>query len=553
MKKSIIYLAVLIFGLLASCEDFLQEEPLGEFSEEQVKSNYEKLVIAAYSVLNGQFDEASNAYNSPASNWSFGDVVSDDYYKGGGGTGDQNQIHLMEIFQVDPSIKDLERKWRALYEGVNRCNNAINVLSDADASSEIKAQRTAEMRFLRGHYFFELKKIFNKIAWFDESVSDLNEVSNTSMTSEQIWAKIEDDFKAAFDVLPESQAEPGRPTKWAAQSYLCKTYIFQEKWTEAERAADQVINSGKYMLNPNFPNIFLAVNDNGLGGDGGMISEVIFSVQHSINDGSPRNYNGSIGDRLNPPGGIYPGYGFHRPSQNLINSFKTDENGLPVNDNVDITEGDAVDIRLDHTCARPGIPYKDLGIIYEDTWARDLTTYGPYGPKKRVQSWTSEFQLNNWPYVNAMNYYIIRYADVLLWKAEAAIENGNLETGREYINMIRERAKQSETVKNLDGSADAAIYKTEPYTTAFSGYEEAILALRTERRLEFAEEGHRFFDLVRWGIADQVMNDYFEVEKTRRTHLTNASFTRDKHEYWPIPQAQIDLSNGMMEQLPPYN
>ena len=551
--KSIKILSIILATFLVSgCEDFLKEEPVGEFSEEQVKSNYEMVVIAAYAVLNGQFDQASNAYNSPASNWSFGDVCSDDYYKGGGGTGDQNQIHLMEIFQVDPSIKDLERKWRALYEGVNRVNNAIRVLGESGAPAELASQRIAEMHFLRGHFYFELKKIFNKIAWYDESVTDLNEVTNTSLTSEDIWTRIEDDFKAAYNVLPDTQAEPGRPTKWAAQAYLCKTYVFQGKWPEVNTAADLVINQGNYQLNPNFPDIFLAENDNGLN-EGGPVNEIIFSIQHSINDGSPRNYNGSIGDRLNPPGGIYPGYGFHRPSQNLINAFKTDENGLPVNDNVNVSDSDPVDVRLDHTCARHGIPYKDLEVPYDSSWARDLATYGPYGPKKRVQSWNSPYQLNNWPYVNAMNYYVIRYADVLLWKAEASIETGDLETGRTYINMIRERAAQSETVKTLDMTADAATYNTRPYSDPFANYDEASTALRTERRLEFAEEGHRFFDLVRWGIADQVINNYFEVEKTRRTHLGNASFTQGKHEYWPIPQAQIDLSDGAIEQLSAYS
>jgi hypothetical protein len=544
MKKIVIFIFISVALLISGCDDFLSEEPVGEFSEDQVKSNYEMVVIAAYSALNGQFDEASNAYNSPASNWSFGDVCSDDYYKGGGGTGDQNQIHLLEIFQVDPSIKDLERKWRALYEGVSRSNNALRVLKEADASQEIRDQLTAEIRFLRGHYYFELKKIFSKIAWFDETVTDLNEVTNTSMTSEEIWSKIEEDFKAAYDVLPLTQSEPGRPTKWAAQSYLCKTYIFQQKWTEASVAADSVIASGAYELNPNFPAVFMAENDNG--------TEIVFSVQYSINDGSPQNYNGSIGDRLNPPGGVYPGYGFHRPSQNLINAFKTDANGLPVNDNINVVASDMVDVRLDHSCGRHGIPYKDLGVLFDSSWCRDLATYGPYGPKKRVLSWTSEYQLNNWPYVNAMNYYVIRYADVLLWKAEAAIELNDLETGRTYINMIRNRAKQSETVLSLDGTTDAANYLTEPYATPFAGFDEAISALRVERRLEFAEEGHRFFDLVRWGIADQVMNDYFEVEKTRRTHLNNALFIKDKHEYWPIPQAQIDLAGGYIEQLDAY-
>jgi len=549
MKKIFI---IFIYVVLGACseDDFLQEEPIGELSPEQTldPANVEGVIISAYSILNGQIDEATNAFNSPASNWSFGDVLSDDAYKGGGGTGDQNQIHQMEIYNTDPTIIDVQRKWLALYEGVNRANQAIRLLNASEEfDSELKAQRLGEMRFLRGHFYFELKKIYNQIPYLDEtaeSIEDYN-VSNTALSSEQLWQKIEEDFQTALTTLPDTQADPGRPTKMAAQAYLTKTYVFQNKWSEANAAADEVINSGQYSLMENFRDVFLPENDNG--------PEVIFAIQHSINDGSPRNFNGSIGDRLTPPGGpFYPQYGFHRPTQNLINAYKTNAEGLPVLNNVDVTEDDFVDPRLDHSMARPGIPYLDLDSLYRESWARDLATYGPYGPKKRVVSANSSSYLPVWPYVNALNYYVIRYADLLLWKAEAAIELGDLETGRQYINQVRERAMNSEPVMMLDGNAPAANYLVQPYTS-FAGYDEAIAALRTERRLELAHEGHRFFDLVRWGIAAQVINDYLEVERTRRTHLSGAQFEAGKHEYMPIPQAQIDLVGAdLIDQNPGY-
>ena len=543
--KKILILIIAAFTFY-SCSDFLEENPVAELTPDQitVKENLEGLVISAYAVLNGQFDEASNAYNSPTSNWSFGDVCSDDAYKGGGGTGDQNQIHLMEIFKTTPAIKDFERKWLALYEGVKRANMAIRNLKKTDEYEEsLKDQRIAEMRFLRGFFYFELKKIYNRIPYVDESAEDIDDYykSNTELSSDELWGKIEDDLNAAYNVLPMTQAQPGRATKMAAKALLAKAYIFQEKWSMASSAADEVINSGLYQLEPNFSDLYLPENDNG--------TEIIFSVQNSVNDGSPNNYNGDIGDRLNPPGGPYPQYGFHRPTQNLVNAFKTDENGLPVNDNVNVNENDNVDPRLDYTVARPGIPFLDMG-IYQAEWARDLATYGPFSPKKRIVSLNNPLQTKQWPYVSALNTYIIRYADVLLWKAEAAIESGDLETGREYINMIRKRAAESETVKNTSGE-DAANYEIGQYDN-FANYQEAIEALRLERRLEFAHEGHRFFDLVRWDIAAEVMNEYFEVEKTRRTHLTGASFTKGVHEYSPIPQSQIDLGRGLIQQNPGY-
>jgi hypothetical protein len=547
MRNTISFLFLLV--LIAGCnESFLEENPVGELSPSQILTpeNIESTIISAYSVLNGQFDEASNAFNSPASNWTFGDVVSDDAYKGGGGTGDQNQIHLMEIFATTPStIIDVERKWLALYEGIRRANLAIRLLNESeDFDSNLKAQRIAEMQFLRGHYHFEAKKIYGNICWIDETIDSKDEfyqVSNSDLSDAEQWSKIESDFKAAANALPDTQTEPGRPTKMAAKAYLVKCYIFQEKWNEAATTADEVINSGKYSLEPNFRDVFLAENDNG--------PEIIFAVQHTINDGSPSNYNGSIGDRLMPPGGPYPGYGFLRPSQNLVDAFKTGANGLPEKGAVQNVE-DSVDPRIDHTLARPGIPYLDLQVY--DWTPREASVYGPYSPKKRMLSKNSPYYLPVWPYVTALNYYIIRYADVLLWRAEAAIETNDLETGRTYINRVRNRAKTGSYVKTMDGTADAGNYVIDIYTHPFSSKNEATEALRTERRLEFAHEGHRFFDLVRWGIAADVMNSYFESEKQIRSHLTNAAFVKGKNEYQPIPQVQMDLSQGNMVQNPNY-
>ena len=524
----------------AACSDeFIEETPYGEIAPSNMTDpeNVEGAIIAAYSVLNGQFDGASNAYNSPASNWSFGDVMSDDAYKGGGGTGDQNQIHQMEIFNINATITDIQRKWAALYEGVKRVNVAIQLLNASDAfDPTLKNVRLGELNFLRGHYYFELKRIYFQVPYIDESALLVEDYykSNTELTSEQLWTKIEENFELAYDNLPLEQEDTGRPNKITAMAYLAKCYVYQEKWNEALTATNEVISSGKYALLPDFREIFLPENDNS--------EEIIFAVQHTVNDNAPSNYNGSIGDRLSAPGGpFYSQYGFHRPSQNLINAYKTDANGLPVNDNVDMTEEDFVDPRLDHTVGRPGIPYLDLDIIYEAVWARDLATYGPYGPKKRIVSPNSSLQIKTWPYISALNYYIIRYADLLLWKAEALVALGDLEGAREVVNQVRERAKNSQYVMTLDGEETADDYNIELYSETWTDTEAALEAVHTERRLELAMEGHRFFDLVRWGNAAEVMNEYLEVEKTKRSHLTNANFIEGMHEYFPIPQTYIDV------------
>lgn len=553
IEKTILLISMVF---IISCSDeFLEKEPYGELTNEQIvqEENLESLIIGAYSILNGQIDNASNAFNSPASNWSFGDVVSDDAYKGGGGTGDQNNIHLMEIFNTNPAIIDIERKWKALYEGVRRTNLVIAKLEESnDISEEMKEQRTAEMRFLRGHFYFELKKIYNRIPYLDESATTLSdfEVSNTALSEDELWGKILEDFNAAYNVLPDEQSQKGRPNKYAARAYMAKVYLYQGEWSQVIEASNEVINSGIYSLMNNFGDVFLPENDNG--------SEIIFSIQQSINDGTPLSYSGSIGDRLFPPGGPrYPGYGFLRPTQNLVNAFKTDSNGLPTDDGEDLTLTDSADPRIDITLARPGVPYKDLGILYQSDWARDLPTYGPYGPKKRVLSANSEFYLPTWPYVNALNYYVIRYADLLLWKAEASIEIGDLVTGRTIINQIRSRVRDGNKVTNLEGTAPAANYAIDIYPT-FSNYEEAIKALRKERRLEFAHEGHRFFDLVRWGIAEEVMNQYISEEQSITPYLVGGQFQAGTHEYFPIPQSQVDLGgiddngNPLITQNPGY-
>jgi hypothetical protein len=550
--KAILPLSLLA-GSLSSCSDkFLEEKTYGEINPDQITDavNVERVIIGAYKILNGQMDGATNAMNSPASNWSFGDVMSDDCYKGGGGTGDQAQVHRMEIYQTDPTIIDMERKWAVLYEGIKRTNDAIRILTaSANFDPQLKIQRNAELHFLRGHYYFELKRIYNRIPYIDETVENAQDFakSNTEFTSEEIWAKIEADFQKAYDALPATQSEPGRPTKMAAKAYLAKTYLYQQKWQQTYDAATEVMNSQVYGLESDFQTVFLPENDNG--------KEVIFAVQHSINDGQPSSYNGSIGDRLISPGGpFYAQYGFQRPTQNLVNAFKTNAQGLPVGGNVNITSTDYVDPRLDITVARPGIAFKDMDILYSETWARDLATYGPFSPKKRVVSAKSSHYSPVWPYVNALNYYIIRYAEVVLWRAEAAVETGRIDEARTLVNQIRQRAKNSAYVKTLDGSANAANYNVEVYTQAWTNADQARDAVRLESRLELALEGQRFFNLVRWGIAAKVINqDYLPTEKTRRSFLANANFTAGKNEYFPIPQRYVDGSpKGMVTQNPNY-
>ena len=549
---------ILLFSM--SCKKSLEQNPQAVISYEQLsdKTNTEAVIIGAYSVLNGQFD-AGEAYNSPGDNWSFGDIRSGDAYKGSTGTTDQLNIHDMEMFiSLVATNLDTQRKWACLYEGIKRCNTALQVLPVATGyTDQLRAQRIAEMRFLRGHYYFELKKIYNRPAYIDETVINNNDfyVSNNDLTSDQIWTKIENDFKAGITVLPAAKGtEPGRPTRFAAWAYLSKTYMFEKKWDLASAAADTVIQKGGFSLMASYGDVFLPANDNG--------PEIVFAVQHSVNEsGTTGSRNGSIADRLDriatPVDKAYPAaaQGFFRPSQNLVNAYKTAK-GLPANNDVILTVTDTIDIRLDYAIARINIPFFDYTVqTYQANWTRGNGVYGNFSPKKKMVSPLNKanFDISNQG-ITDLNYYIIRYADVLLWKAEALIQLGDVDGGVAYINQVRNRAKNSKRIQKIAPlTGDAAIYNVQPYAIPFTGGTPAAMAaLKLERRLELSLEGHRFFDLVRWGDAAGYLNAYFTTEKVRRSHLNTASFTTGKHEYLPIPQAEIDLSKGMLTQNPGY-
>jgi len=385
--------------------------------------------------------------------------------------------------------------------------------------------------------------VYNRIPWVDETPRAITEYDiPNNLTDAQLWKNIETDFLLAQANLPAKQADLGRVSKGAATAYLAKLYLYTKDYPKTISAVDALLATGAYSLNANYHDNFDPSKEHG--------PESLFAIERSIRDGTPNNYRGSLDERLlNPGGPFYPVYGFDMPSQDLVNAFKTTGTGLPQTDKSDVAATDFVDPRLDHAVGRPGIQFLDL-TPYAATWARDPGTYGVFAFKKRMVSSRSTFYLNQFPWVSALNYDIIRLADVLLFKAEALIETGNLEGARAIVNQIRRRAN-TDKVLNANGTP-AGNYKVAEYLTPWPDAVTAREAVRLERRLELALEGHRFFDLVRWGIADQVMNDHFSREKSRRTYLSTARFVKGTHEYFPIPQSQLNLSKGQLTQNPGY-
>lgn len=540
---------------------FLELPPQGAYDLASLsnKKGVDGLLINAYATLDGRRDQQ----NGGASNWLWGSVRGGDAYKGTEPT-DMVDANPVMRFEILPSNGQLTNKWSGIWDGVGSANQVLKVLPLAtDISPADAKQIEAEARFIRGFMHFEAKKNFNNIPYLDETVIDYK-VPNTDGGSAyvNIWPQIEADFKFAYDNLDETRPNRGRVNKWAAAAHLAKVYMFQSKFTEAKPLFDEIIANGKnsqgvkYDLTANYHANFRVLTE--------LNEETVFSIQASYGDGS--NTNGNYDNTLNYPHGgsadSKPGAccGFFQPSQNLVNSFKTTA-GLPTPDtynNTDVTSDEnltsaqaftpyagTLDPRLDWTVGRRGIPYYDWGIHPGRDWIRMVTYGGPYSPKKNTYYKADVGSLAGtvgWGFANnALNFTAMRFADVLLMAAEAEIEVGTLDMARTYINRVRARAANSPV---MNGGAPAANYQVSQYTTPFANKDEARKIVRFERKLELGMEGHRFYDLVRWGIADIVINnEYFPKERVRRVSaLADAAFVKGKHEYLPIPEYAIARS-----------
>ena len=555
---------------LAACNDFLSSEPMGVVYDEQLNTEegIEALVIATYAML------GNDHWGRPHTTmWPYGNVRADDAYKGGSGTGDQGGYNNMEQFVfMTPTGAGTQHNniWTTLYVGIGRANNALARLAEIpDAEFSDKSVRQAEVRFIRGHFYFLLKILFNRVPYIDETVPTLEyeAISNVALTSEELWERIAADFQFAMDNLPAAQPERGRVDRLAAAAYLAKVQLYraylqdenhrvtgidQSRLGQVVNLTDAVISSGRFALTADFAENFLWETE--------ANSEAVFSIMMSVNDGTPRGRL-DMGNGLNYPM-VYGCCWFHIPSQNLVNAFQTDTNGLPLFEafnQTSLTDSlhflvNGIDPRLDHTIGIPTHPYKyDPNFIYRIDWARAPQVYGPYSSMKPLQHIDCAC-LKAWGpfWGTSKDVVVIRYADVLLWKAEALIELGRHAEALPLINQVRQRAADSTNrLKYADGSP-VSNYRISPYPV--SGWTQAYAreALRWERRLELALEGQRFFDLVRWGIAEETLNDYFSVERTRRGYLSQARFTQGRDEYLPIPQAQVDLSRGLYQQNPGY-
>ncbi|MDA8685498.1 RagB/SusD family nutrient uptake outer membrane protein [Robiginitalea sp.] len=577
MKTNRLFALLLASGVLTlgACKDeFLDVPPANALGDAQLqtKAGVEGLLVGTYAALNGVF---GNRFEGP-NHWITGSILGGDANKGTD-AGDYSSINPVQRFEHDATQGDLNNLWRGRYEGVSRANKVIatataiqDQLTAADYASIV-----GQARLLRGHFYFDLKKHFNSIPLFDETVgaADIPAVPNTP----DVWAFIEADFQYAIDNLP-AVTGAGRVNKWAAAAYLGKAQLYQGKWAAAKATFDGVISQGvtsnglQYALVDDYSSIYNAANDNH--------AEAVMDVESANNTGSVNNAN--YFDDLNYPyntGPDGPGNccGFFQPSIDLANHFRTDADGLPLLDGSFSNSSNEVaniyrhvftngqpeasfvedsgnlDPRIDWSIGRKGIPYLDWIEHPGSAWIRSFPYAGPYSPKKYIYYKSQEGSLtdaSSWTRGYAlMNYTIIRFADVLLMAAEAEVELGNLDAARTLVNRVRARAANSTYwVQEYDGSGPAANYVISQYpggADAFASQAGARNAVRFERKIELSGEGHRFFDLVRWGIAGTELNRYLDYEgQYLVTKFGGANFTAGKNEYQPIPQSQIDLQGS---------
>lgn len=569
--KKILYSVLTVLALVGttSCSDFLDDQkPQGVLDSDMVKepSNVDNLVISAYAVFTTAED-----VNSSFSMWNF-DVRSDDAYKGGNGTSDGDVFHQLEIEQgVLTTNWNINDMWVRLYNCISRVNSAISVLETTSDSYQLKDQRLGEMKFLRAYAHFLLKRLYKNIPFIMDAnlkQEDYNTLSNTEFNNDEGWQQIINDVEYAYSVLPVKQTDKGRPSKAAAAAFLTKAYLYKA-YRQDDPSSNQVTSinredllkvieysnpdiysAGGFDLEADFHNNFRPETqyENGV--------ESIWAMQYSINDGTKNgNLNWSYGLIVpNIPGVTDGGCDFYKPSQNLVNAYRTDADGHPFidtfnNKDYDLTQD--ADPRLFLTVGLTGLPYEFNSKYMMDassTWSRSNGLYGYYVTLKQNVDPDCGYMVKGSWWGTPMNRIVFRYADVLLERAEAYAQlaikgEGDAKQAINIVNDIRKRAKQSTGMIANYPSDYGVKFNISTYDGNYSA-EETLKIVKMERRLEMGMESERFFDLVRWGEAEKVLNKYFAEETNNCSIYGEAHFTADKNEYLPIPFSQVAASDG---------
>ena len=528
---------------VTSCDSLLDTKPQGVFTSENIGDEEAvDLMTSAYATLLCHYFGNNESFAGPINNWVI-DLRSDDALKGGDGVTMESYMHQLEVGNVQSNNDVISFKWRNNYFSISRCNTAIRALLEAgNLDDTSRLSYVAEMKTLRAYYYFDMLRLYQKFPYFDESVLNPSECRADQYSREQIAEFIKTDLRNSYEALPDTQEDPGRFNRFVAAALLARVDLFTHDYAEAEKYAGYVISSEQYQLYPNFLDISKPELNNQY--------ESVLAVQFSSAN-SPDQYN--FNNCLNctwSDGNLYGnGDDFYLASQNLVNAFRTDANGLPYLDgsfnseNVDAADyAGNVDPRLDFTLGRIGMPWR--GHTYNEKWCRNLELYGQYSGKKPYPAPESPYVKTGivpWG-ASSLNMILIRYADVLLMKAEALIEqNKDLDEARKLINQVRAKAARSvdASYTPVDCNPMIANYLVREYGATGWTQDYARRAVRMERRLELAMEGLRWFDLLRWGNAVETVNNYYASEGKIRTYYKGASLSEDEL-YFPIPLNQVD-------------
>lgn len=567
--KNRLLIAIALFSVLAvilACsKDFLETPVQGAISDDVLSSSESGVsasLIAVYKMLNGFTNTVGNTWGAAPSNYIF-ESAADDAHKGSEPSDNPDGYYEVSLYQWSTNLGVFRHKWGAVYEGIKRANNAINIANaykEKGGSESFVNGVIGEATFLRAWYHFEAYKIFVNVPYYIETDKDFRKPND-----QPVLPLIIADLEKAIPLLPANKTAVGRVDQTVAQAFLGKVKLFSHDYAGAKSDLQKVVGSGKYALSPCYNDNFTIATQNG--------PESLFAHQASVNDGDGNATNSNYLERLAAPhtGSVSGCCGFNNPTQDFVNNFRVDQNGLPVADwnaeKVEVGTGQLVDPRLDWSVGRTGVPYLDWG-DHKIEWIRGLGWAGVYSPKKNMKL-ASDPEGPGWTtgQLHAKNVEFIRYADVLLMLAEAEVEsNGSLEEARRLVNLVRERAGNCAQGPNGgpaavpidDPSITWATYKVEQYPGPWTNQEDARQAVRRERRLELGTEGHRLFDLRRWGVLEQVVTAYMDYEKTvvnnvngtdvRIGALDAAGPVLPRHYAFPIPSTEIELSNGALMQ-----
>lgn len=565
-----IFLSFIICSTLSCKKSFLTVQPQGELTIPQLTSQdgVEGLLVGAYGLLNGNVSGTWGNYGAAPSQWLFGEVASDNAHKGSS-NGDQPFMNAIERHAPTSTNDNLSNIWDRCFEGIQRCNNTLKVLASLQAGGgttkfdDARAKEIqGEARILRAHYYFFLVRIFKVVPYVTEATNGA-----ILPNDKDIYPNIIEDLQFAVANLnvTKPKGERSRMDKYAAQAYLGKVFLYQKRYAEAYALLNAVIVAKPALVNLAYSDNFDITKEDG--------PESIIAVQHSVGTDGTGGDNGNVGDMLNFPVGSAPinCCGFFQPTIDLANAFRVDADGLPLpvatyratpyisdfglaevpKNAYVLNTALALDPRIDPTLGRRGVPFRDWGLMPGDAWIRDAGNGGPFLAVKNtieVAQFASGAAPGS-PNVTGLNVNLIRLADIYLMAAECAVETGDLGRALTLVNAVRQRAAKIPPLL-LPNGTPAAAYKVSPYPS-FPSADYARTAVRTERRLELAMEGHRFFDLVRWGIAKTTLESYFAFEGNYFDYLKGISI-KPRDEYWPLPQDQIDRSQGKLVQSPGY-